>query len=358
MPKRIFLRKTLAGRLQVYPFANHEPAIAVVLALVFLLIFPNQSLKAIDSSRLRSEKSTAPLPPDNSSQEGLLGTSVSRQNSFLTHTHAEAETVASRLLLTLARPISQTYQGEGDVVPSAQQVYQIRPEGEFRDDFFAHQGYLHLQRGEPRRAIAAYLVALTLNPQNLDVYFSLSNIYLRVKNYQLALDLLSRAEQLHGSIPSIDLERVKILIQADNIDLAQSYLEEVITVEPGNAVAWMYQGDIYRLSGKHDLALENYTVAMASEHLSVELAPRLGTLYMQQRDYLRAISYFHIWTEQAPGNPEALHYLGVALVNQGRYYEAQQALDEALALYSSQGDVRRSEAVQTLRKNLDLMLVD
>jgi tetratricopeptide (TPR) repeat protein len=327
------------------------------MTLSSLLIFPIHPLKALESSGGSAARTITPFPryiPQQSTSQKSFRTQFL---SFLP-VHSGGDKIAQVSFLPPTRPILETHRFERELAPSSLHFYQFRPRGESRDVFFANQGHLYLEQGELRRAVFSYLIALTLNPQNLDIYFSLSNIYLSLKNYQLAQELLIRAEQIHGTTLSIKLEKVKVLLHSGNLELAQDYLEEIIETEPGNSVAWMYQGDIYRLSGRQDLALKSYKTAMVSEYLSAELAPRFGKVYMQQRDYLRAIAHFRSWAEQDPEDPEALYYLGVALVHQERYDEAQQVLSEALAIYLSRGDIQRSEAVQIFQQNLELTSVD
>lgn len=226
---------------------------------------------------------------------------------------------------------------------------------DINDSLFMHLGRDRFRRGDIRGAISSYLVALTMNPERLEIYLDLSQIYRRLENYQLALDLLERASEIHGFLPSIELMKVSILISAREFEIARTSLDRVMAIEPENSLAYMHLGDLHWFEGDLESAFKCYEEARQIDGLSKDLAIRLGQLWMRQQDYLMAIVYFRYWLEQSPADPEAHYHLGLALSQRGRYDEAHHVFGEAADLYLYTGNQEAAEAARIAQESLDLM---
>jgi tetratricopeptide (TPR) repeat protein len=236
--------------------------------------------------------------------------------------------------------------------------YQVNLNPSTNPLYYANQGNLYLQQGDVRRSISSYLVALTLNPQNLDLYFSLTDIYLLLENHQMALALLNRASQIHGALVSITLKEAEIFIRSGDLDSARQSLELVINGDARNQTALIYLGDIYSLSGDLTAALASYGQVENEYGPSIEVAPRIGTIWMQRQNYPMAVKYYRHWVEAAPGDPQAHYTLGLALSHWGRYDEARQVFGEAAAVYLSRGHMQGFEAARRAQQRLDLMTLN
>jgi cytochrome c-type biogenesis protein CcmH/NrfG len=192
-------------------------------------------------------------------------------------------------------------------------------------------------------SILSLLADLTLHPNNLEVYLDLSSAFLDIGSSDMALEILSRAHQVNGYSSEIALKEIDILMHIEDIEATKDRLSKLLSVDPMNPTARMYLGDIYLLEGNLDMALEDYTEAVRLNGLSVELASRLGDVWLGKRDYLMAIVYYRYWASQSHDDPDAHYYLGLALVERGRFEEARISLQRSADLYLGIGDTQGSE---------------
>lgn len=85
------------------------------------------------------------------------------------------------------------------------------------------------------------------------------------------------------------------------------------------------RGSMALAGGDYDLALARYNEALATDPDSIYLRQRIGLTYFTKKDYTNAEASFRDILARAPGEPEALFYLGLSRVGKG---EGQAALDE------------------------------
>jgi tetratricopeptide (TPR) repeat protein len=118
----------------------------------------------------------------------------------------------------------------------------------------------------------------------------------------------------------------------------------------------LYQQDRYAE------AFEQLNVAADLDPQSPQAQTALGDLFMAQGDLNRAVSYYRQAVLVRPGHMEAMVGLGIALIEQRRFADAQRVLEAALTVNPNEMEVhlhlgralallgRREEANQHLRQ--------
>lgn len=94
-------------------------------------------------------------------------------------------------------------------------------------------------------------------------------------------------------------------------------------------MAYNTLGNIYAARGKHELALEEFLLALEASDEIREVHFNLGATYYNLKDFHRSISYFQKARELFPNDWEIYFYLGKAYEHAGDYDNALRCLETA-----------------------------
>ena len=89
------------------------------------------------------------------------------------------------------------------------------------------------------------------------------------------------------------------------------------------------RGSLALANGDYPQALTRYNEALQKEPGSLHLRQRIGLTYLAMKDYAKAEASFQDILVRAPGEPNALFYLGLARIGKG---EGQAALTDLTGL--------------------------
>ncbi|OIO05625.1 MAG: hypothetical protein AUJ49_01050 [Desulfovibrionaceae bacterium CG1_02_65_16] len=120
--------------------------------------------------------------------------------------------------------------------------------------------------------------------------------------------------------------------------------------------------------GDYAAALANYNEALADNPDSIYIRQRIGLTYFTMRDYAKAEACFRDILSRAPGEPNALFYLGLSRIGKGegqaaltdltrfrwpfKYYQQKFVQEEASRLLTHP-DIAADEAIADLQDALD-----
>lgn len=147
------------------------------------------------------------------------------------------------------------------------------------------KAYQHILRNDFLSAIAAFKKALSICPEEAEIYYLLSISYSRshmlkeaLRAAQKAVDLKSNSEDFlaqlqHIQAMSIHLEALEIAKNKDMLRLAERLLKQSIELDPVYIQAYVDLGNVYRDQGKYELARTVYQQALdlVPGHLEVKL---------------------------------------------------------------------------------------
>ncbi|MCB1068878.1 MAG: tetratricopeptide repeat protein [Kiritimatiellae bacterium] len=179
----------------------------------------------------------------------------------------------------------------------------------YRAESQSNIGLILMQQGRKEEGLASFEKALSLQPGNGLILRNLALAYLSNQDLPAALGALDRADERTCSHPSILALRALIHSEMNQPDEAIALYRQVLAMQPDhpqalNGLAWSYVSDTNRLAGH--------------EAEAVSLAEK-------------AVEVTHRRT------PELLNTLAAAYAAQGRYREAVEVSDEALALVDTPG---------------------
>ncbi|TKJ32861.1 hypothetical protein CEE39_04750 [bacterium (candidate division B38) B3_B38] len=131
-------------------------------------------------------------------------------------------------------------------------------------------------------AIKTLEEVVSLDPNIVDAYVMLGNMFTRRNLYQRAVADYRRAIELN---PDYDLPKINLAIaykEWERYEEAAAILKEVVSRQPRNSRANFYLGDVYRRQGMYDEAIKYYQQGVEHDPNSATLNAELGLGYYYQ----------------------------------------------------------------------------
>lgn len=161
-------------------------------------------------------------------------------------------------------------QAPGIVGGSDKHAYVEAEEIKKRDSLWAHRAYARIYEHEKiyEAAEQEHLAAIEEEPNNVDLYFDLDDLYLKIEDYEGSFKIMERLLADHpdelealynigktGAISGTNLERSEACLTA--------YLEsDIVERDPPLYKAHYHLGGIYEQQGQEDRAVSEYEEAL------------------------------------------------------------------------------------------------
>jgi tetratricopeptide (TPR) repeat protein len=194
--------------------------------------------------------------------------------------------------------------------------------------------------GRYEQALADFDKAIELDPSYDWAIAHRGETYRQMGRYEEALADFGKAIELDPSYHWAIASRGQTYLQMGRYEQALADLDKAIELDPSSGWVIAHRGEIYLQMGGHEQALADLDKA-------IELDPSNDWIqYLQSRTYLSlgqtSQAYTHLRNaadqvrkniihERAPSNDR--YNLAVYLAAEGRFDEAKQALQDALAIY-------------------------
>ncbi|MEM3460229.1 MAG: tetratricopeptide repeat protein [Candidatus Micrarchaeaceae archaeon] len=158
--------------------------------------------------------------------------------------------------------------------------------------------------GNYQMAIQAGNTAIKLYPKNFIAYLCLGGSYHKVGEFDLAIKMLKKAEQLAGSkndLSAVYNELGEVYERKGDLDKALMYDDRALTLnrELGDTSAEAADLDniagIYQLKGDLDKALNYYKKSLnltTNERGKAPIYNNIATIYLERKNYQKSIEYF------------------------------------------------------------------
>jgi tetratricopeptide (TPR) repeat protein len=194
-----------------------------------------------------------------------------------------------------------------------------------------------LEASKPEEAIEAYQRAGALTPKDPEPHLA-AGVLLEKGNH------FADAEQEYKQAVAIDPASSEALTGLANIYArgnrfldAQQVLEKIVALHPDDAPARLQLGRVLNLMGKNDDAIASVQAASKLEPGNPKIQPELADLYMAGKKYDQAEAVYRSLLTPKAG-AELHHRLGVALLKQKKFPEAEQELLAAVKLKPDLGE--------------------
>ncbi|MGO9647733.1 MAG: tetratricopeptide repeat protein [Terriglobales bacterium] len=213
-----------------------------------------------------------------------------------------------------------------------------------------------LEASKPEEAIAAYQRAAALAPKDQEPHLAAGTLL--VKAYHFA-----DAEQEYKQALTIDPASSEALIGLANIYTrgnrfldAQQVLEKIVALHPDDTQARLLLSRVLVQMGKNDEAVASAQAARKLDPMNPKIQRELADLYMSAKKYDQAEAVYRSLLNGKTDNPADLHHvLGVALLKQRKFPEAEQECLAAVKLKPDLGEAYGDLAVAAV-ENKDYQL--
>lgn len=189
-------------------------------------------------------------------------------------------------------------------------------------------GNYELKRGNLRAALTAYEAAVTIRSDSNDVQYKIAEIYLQLEEYENARDAFLIFLTLDpNNITALNYVGY-ISEKLSNYAAAAEYYERVLDISADNLYALNHLGLAYK-------QLQRYDDGIRVLHKALSIDPRcerpecenlhnyLGLIYLEQGKVGEAIAEFRASIRLFPNDIWARQQLAALYENQQRYFEAQ-----------------------------------
>ncbi|MDZ4700426.1 MAG: tetratricopeptide repeat protein [Rhodothermales bacterium] len=205
----------------------------------------------------------------------------------------------------------------------------------------------------PEQALASYQTVLELDPQYRGAWYDMGLIAFRGGRLREAVEFLQN-EELVEPTDFLYLELGKVYARLGEPDSSRIAYEKAIELNPSNASAHMWLGQLMEETGDLDAALAHSLEGARIKPGDHEYEYIIGSLYFRMGDNAKAIEYLKPAADALPWHQGAHYNLGQALLRTGRDAEARPHLaraDEAQQMQQAVNDAQ--SAVQTEPENRD-----
>jgi tetratricopeptide (TPR) repeat protein len=194
----------------------------------------------------------------------------------------------------------------------------------------------YLSGNQPEQAEKALRRTIELDPDRMDAYAVLGQLYVKQNRLPEALRefdaLIARQPQ---SVPARTMAAI-IAHALSRRDDAKERYRKIVEIDAGAAVAannlaWMYAEDNENL----DLALQLAQAAKARAPESAPINDTLGWIYYRKGLATLAIDPLRASVEREPRNASYLYHLGLAYAATGNTAGARESLEKALGLQAN-----------------------
>ena len=184
------------------------------------------------------------------------------------------------------------------------------------------EGYFNLGRtyqiiGLDDLAISSYEKVIKIKPEIFQVWFNLGKIYQRKKLYSDALKYYKKAQTINKSNIEICLELVNIYEKLGELDIATSYLEDVIALYPREEF-FNKLGTLYLSQNKLNKSRVVFQKILDKNNLSCEVRLNLGYIYFKQGLINKSIKEFSLVIDIDSGNVLARFLRGLVYYKEGK----------------------------------------
>jgi tetratricopeptide (TPR) repeat protein len=207
--------------------------------------------------------------------------------------------------------------------------------------------------GKAREGIDVLSKMLQSNPDNIDIYVNLSQVYIQEKLFDEAENILRRAEG--KAQDSQNNERLKIQLGAvyerqKEFDRAETVFKEILKTNPQNAVALNYIGYMLADRGiRLEEALKYVKEALAIDPQNGAYLDSLGWAFFKLNDLANAEKYLLQADELVRNDPTIDEHLGDLYFKTGNLQKAEDFWKRSVSIGTEQDDL------QKVRRKLEML---
>lgn len=227
----------------------------------------------------------------------------------------------------------------------------------------------YFRQGNFPKARVALRNALKIDPKDAEAYFLYAQVEEKEQNWMKAAAGYQEVLKIDSKHERAAIKLAKYYLEMRGLQQAGELADKILAVHPGSVPAQTIKIAILALTGQMNTALRQAEQLVATAPTEPDSVLVMASLYTATQHPEEAIPHLRRALEKDPDNLELLEALGVILVKQGQWTEAEAALERIarveptvfthrlrqVALYDQQQQYEKAEAIlqESIRVNPD-----
>jgi Tfp pilus assembly protein PilF len=202
-----------------------------------------------------------------------------------------------------------------------------------------------LENSKPESALVAYGEAAKLRPVDAEPHLGAALILGREGKYPEAEAEYRRASELDPKSSDALTGLVTVALEQKHYDQAEALLKKQLAADPNDAAAHTQMGRVLAAEGKYPEATTELEAGLVASPNDPAAMRELAAIYAAAKQWDKAMPLYAKLVQAQPRDAELRHMVGVALINQHKFPEAEQQLVTSANLDRSRSAVYGDLAV-------------
>jgi tetratricopeptide (TPR) repeat protein len=187
----------------------------------------------------------------------------------------------------------------------------------FKDDFKEMKDVADLlfTKGFYSQAIPYYVQAKKLKPESTEQMENFALCYLKDGQKDSALNLMNELYEKNKNNPTVLVSEVDFMLKTGDKDKAKFYLSRYKQIAPSDPKVLKLAGIIADMEGTKNAAIQLYEASFKGDPSDLETAQKLGSYYIEQRMWEKAITLLRISLKYHPNESIPIEKLGTMLIS-------------------------------------------
>ncbi|MDB2476136.1 tetratricopeptide repeat protein, partial [Paracoccaceae bacterium] len=193
--------------------------------------------------------------------------------------------------------------------------------------------YANLKRFDA--AIEAYKKAIALEPTNASFHNNVGISYAGIGEHNVAIDAYNKALSLKSDYPEVYYNMASALSESGQLERAIWAYEQALTIRPNYASAWYNMGLKLSALGEQDRAVKAYAKVLECETDHIAASYNMAILLKDLGQWDEAIAAYRKVLSIKPDHAEAYNNMGVIFQEKNEFSAAIDAYDQAIRIQPS-----------------------
>lgn len=195
-----------------------------------------------------------------------------------------------------------------------------------------HRGMAYAAQQMNEEAVAAFMKATDVNPENDEGWVQLGFLYAQQSQSDKAEECYAAAVKANPYNVYAQNNLGYEYFRRGHYEEAVAHYRLALEQQPEYSLALNNLGNALLELNRYEEALEQFAQVLSINPDDPHARYNIGNVYLRQEKYEAAVQHYKQAFERNPGNPDIVNNLGYALMNMGKLEEAFPWFEKALAL--------------------------
>lgn len=209
-----------------------------------------------------------------------------------------------------------------EILKQATQINSDDPEA------YLSLGIIQIESGKYSEAEENFRKVIEIRPDNERGYYFIARLFYEKEDFLGAENYYAKSLEINPSFASALIELALVYEKQGRIEMSRDTYKKVINLLPHSLESYVSYGNFLFRIGRMVEAKEQFEKAESlSGYQNLDLKFRLGFLYIENKEFRKAIEEFRLILSSNPNNERATYYLALSHIEIGEYDQALRILD-------------------------------